>query len=1292
MSKGSIPRRINIDQYQRYHFIERILNAYAHERRLKVLEVGGALSSALHYLSSNHKIWITDSVAAPDIHLRSSGLNLPFPPKSFDAVVCTDVLEHVPPNQRQRLIEELQRVTGGILILGFPHLSVESKVAEEILSQWIHKKTGADYSFLEEHRSYGLPDAVEVRTILNKNPGKILEACNTNVHTWLPLMMSYFAIEKHEEFEESIKVLNELFNEKYESISHAAPSYRTFFVWFQPVSHHETSFHNVKLELEPRPAASVQDFASSTLMLSVTFQRALQQLQHNSQQRLTAAQNEKTELQAHLKSLDREITLLKDQRRELIKKIENVDQELIQRAQWMQKQDQRIQEKDQRIQQIIKNSEETIGNQRQSIEERDRRIENLQKTIDHQRHGIQDRENQIVNLHQESVHLKEDLHNVNKILSNTQQYLNIFLNHPIYKIYKFFKGERAYSLTETGSQKKQQTSESEKDDDSESLLDKADHLFASADVEAAYQIYHSIFSKHPGNQRAVAGLVRVLQTRGEYPKDQDLLVAALSRDPDSILFLTLLASSYVSTGSFWKAEHIYKNILERSPQNIEACLGLADLALSDAKYRDAMKWYEQVLNVEPENLAALSGLAECAGQHPEAKDFVSQLKKRYPDKRLISDIVMHTEKAERQQMASIIIPVFNQLNYTKQCIDQIRITTSNPYEIIVINNGSADGTMEYLNSLQSDGFKIEHLPENTGFVNACNQGAKMASGEYLVFLNNDTLPEKGWLETLIESVEEIPDAGAVGAKLLYPDGALQEAGSLIFSDSTPWNFGKGDDPDMPQYNYVRETPYCSAACLLIRRDLFQKIGGFDTRYSPAYWEDVDLAFEVRKRGLKVIYQPAARVVHFEGVTGGTNVNSGYKKYQIRNQQIFRKKWSVELKHQPVFDADKLKSASIQNPNPRILAIDHYLPAIDRDSGSHRAYQFMKLIRRADNPLTVIACNGEYHKRYKQELQNLGIETYATDLMNLNSDGYKPNVPPIHWDHLLKQGDYSLAIISRYRNAALYLPLIRKHSPNTKIALDTVDVHFLREQRKADLYASDYLLEVAAQVKEMELKICRDADALITVTEEDACVLRNALNIEKPVWVIPNIHPVEKSPVPFQDRKGLLFIGNFVHPPNSDAMYYFCGQILPMILKELPDLYLYIVGGNSIPLLQNLRSEKIIVTGHVPSTKPFLDHCRLSINPLRYGAGMKGKIGEALARGLPVISTTVGAEGFQFQNGLQALVADDPKDFAHAVIQAYTDNKLWNMLSANGLRLIEERFSPDAVLPAVRSLLNSHTKY
>ncbi len=308
--------------------------------------------------------------------------------------------------------------------------------------------------------------------------------------------------------------------------------------------------------------------------------------------------------------------------------------------------------------------------------------------------------------------------------------------------------------------------------------------------------------------------------------------------------------------------------------------------------------------------------------------------------------------------------------------------------------------------------------------------------------------------------------------------------------------------------------------------------------------------------------------------------------------------------------------------------------------------------------------------------------------DLHAEDYISPSLLILWDDLMKQAEYPLAILSRYQTARTFLPLIRAFSPETKIVLDTVDVHFLREQRRANLYGAVQMHKHASETKESELETCGKSDALIAVTEEDAAVLREELGAEKPVWVIPNIHPVEKAPVPFHERRDLVFVGNFAHPPNSDAMYYFCGQILPLIQKKLPDIYLYIVGGNSRPVLQNLLSDRVILTGYVPSTKPFLHHCRLSVNPLRYGAGMKGKIGEAMAHGLPLVTTTIGAEGFHMEPGIHALVADTPEQFAEAVIQAYTDEALWTKLSENGLRMIEECYSPDAVFPAVRSLLES----
>ena len=180
---------------------------------------------------------------------------------------------------------------------------------------------------------------------------------------------------------------------------------------------------------------------------------------------------------------------------------------------------------------------------------------------------------------------------------------------------------------------------------------------------------------------------------------------------------------------------------------------------------------------------------------------------------------------------------------------------------------------------------------NSGFVASCNRGAEKARGKYLVFLNNDTLVKPGWLTALLDTFTEEPRAGIVGSKLLYPDGRLQEAGGIIWRDASGWNYGKFDDPGKPEYNYLREVDYCSAAALMVPKALFESVGGFDSRYAPGYYEDTDLAFKVRQAGYRVLYQPLSEVIHYEGATGGTDISTGAKKHQEINRSTFAEVWS-----------------------------------------------------------------------------------------------------------------------------------------------------------------------------------------------------------------------------------------------------------------------------------------------------------------------------------------------------------------------------------------------------------------
>lgn len=250
--------------------------------------------------------------------------------------------------------------------------------------------------------------------------------------------------------------------------------------------------------------------------------------------------------------------------------------------------------------------------------------------------------------------------------------------------------------------------------------------------------------------------------------------------------------------------------------------------------------------------------------------------------------------------ASIVIPTFDGIENLRPCLRALERTLGPRFagEVLVVDDGSGPATVEFLRE------RATHLPwlrivrneQNLGFIGSCNRGAAEADGDVLVFLNDDTVPLDGWLDALLRVFEEHEEAGAVGGRLVYPDGRLQEAGNVVYRDGSGANVGKGEwDPDAAVFTYVRPVDYCSGALLATPRSLFRELGGFDDRYRPAYYEDTDYCFSVRESGRVVYYQPASIVVHVEGATSGTDVASGVKRYQLRNQTLFRKRWRRALR-------------------------------------------------------------------------------------------------------------------------------------------------------------------------------------------------------------------------------------------------------------------------------------------------------------------------------------------------------------------------------------------------------------
>ena len=628
----------------------------------------------------------------------------------------------------------------------------------------------------------------------------------------------------------------------------------------------------------------------------------------------------------------------------------------------------------------------------------------------------------------------------------------------------------------------------------------------------------------------------------------------------------------------------------------------------------------------------------------------------------------------KQVEISIIIPVFNQFHFTQACLASLQEHQGTErFEVIVVDDCSTDATAEVVPRIE--GIVYVRNATNSGFIASCNRGADKARGKYLLFLNNDTIVKNGWLSALVDTFADDPLAGIVGSKLVYPDGRLQEAGGIIWQDASGWNYGKFDDPEKPEYNYLREVDYCSAAALMIPKALFQSVGGFDGKYAPAYYEDTDLSFKVRRAGYKVLYQPLSEVIHYEGATGGTDLSTGTKKHQDINRSTFAETWAAELMTKPaVGDLTSLRQP--RKPSGKnILVIDHHLPLFDNDAGSLRMFHILDILCHLGHRVVFIPDNLANIPPYGSELQKRGIEVI-----------YHPYIKNIR-DYLMVHGtEFDAVVLSRCDFAHKHVADVRVHAPQTRIIFDTVDLHFVRTDREAQIMDDPNIRERARQKEQLEFDLIDQTDETWVVSSVEQKLLREARPGKK-IEVVPTIVDVQGSKTPFSLRHDFLFIGGFRHSPNIDAVIFFLKKIYPLVRKELSDAKFYIIGDKAPPEIIALADENTIVAGFQPEVAPFFESVKLSVAPLRYGAGIKGKINQSMGYAVPVVATSLAIEGMALVNRQDILVADDPEDFAQALIELYQSEELWNRLSENGLEKTKQNYSVDAAKERLSHLFN-----
>ena len=626
-----------------------------------------------------------------------------------------------------------------------------------------------------------------------------------------------------------------------------------------------------------------------------------------------------------------------------------------------------------------------------------------------------------------------------------------------------------------------------------------------------------------------------------------------------------------------------------------------------------------------------------------------------------------------EPVVSVIIPVYGKLEYTVQCLESI---VENPpqatFEVIVVDDQSTDGSADVL--VDIDGVRLIRNKNNLGFIRSCNKGAKEAKGQYLYFLNNDTEVTPGWLDELLRTFYEFPGTGLAGSRLIYPDGRLQEAGGIIWQDGSAWNFGRFQDPSLPIYNYAREVDYCSGASIMVPKVLFEDLGGFDEYYLPAYCEDSDLALKLREKGYRVIYQPFSTIIHHEGISSGTDISQGTKAYQVENSIKLFERWKKRLQaHQvPGEDVDNAKD---RRANRRVLVIDHCTPTPDQDAGSVTVYNLLLLLREMEFQVTFIPeDNFLYMPGYTALLQRTGIEVL-----------YAPYVTTVE-QHLKEHGErYDLVFLFRPGVVEHNLKSIRKHSSKAKILYHTIDLHYLRMTREAELKNDNRKQKAAIEMKQRELSAIQSVDSTIVHSTTEQEILQPILSGAQ-LHVFPLVMNIRGTSTTYEERKDIVFVGSYQHAPNVDAVQYFTREVMPLLRKSLPGVRFYAVGSKPPAEIQTLASEDIIITGFVEDLASLLDKIRVSVAPLRYGAGIKGKIGSAMAVGLPVVVTPLAAEGMLLADGENIVIADGAKEFSNAIVKIYRDKTMWQRISENGLVFADQHWGATAASEILANIL------
>jgi GT2 family glycosyltransferase len=590
---------------------------------------------------------------------------------------------------------------------------------------------------------------------------------------------------------------------------------------------------------------------------------------------------------------------------------------------------------------------------------------------------------------------------------------------------------------------------------------------------------------------------------------------------------------------------------------------------------------------------------------------------------------------------SIILGGCGDLPATVRCLRSIQAHRSQvPHEVLVIVGASGNKKLDQLS--QVPGLRYHSHAADLEVVNANNTGATLARGEYVFFLDADTEVTAGWLEAALGVFERFPDCEMVGAKRLSPDGCLKEAGGILWMDGSLTPFGSGQESAAPEYNYVREVDWCSPGASMLRTRVFIEVGGFDEACASAEASGAGLGLRLRQRGGHTYFCPGSVIVshssHAPPDRDGGHQGSDRRRIHGRWRHV------LERRHYPSGRCD-FRAREHARHKRYILVMDHAIPQPDRDAGSRAMLQTMLQFIRMGLVVKFWPDDHRYGSEYRHLLEDAGIEVLTPQRRGGSFESFIR-------DH---GNELDFAILSRPNFAGPYIPLLRRHS-RARIVFFGHDVHFQRMLAQAGVTSDEKIRAGAEAMRQTELDIWRAVDSIIYSSPDEANLVSSCVGISKshavPAYSLEAELQTRRQPT---ESIELLFVAGFGHPPNVDAAQWLVGSIFPQIRKRLAEARLHLVGSHPTEEVLALASEDVLISPNVSPEALARSYASatVAIVPLRFGGGVKLKVVEAMAHGVPLVTTSVGAQGLPALGDCIS-VADDEATIVEAVARLVTD--------------------------------------